>query len=75
MVLGTICRLSKASAESLKIYGRMKKRLPFLVCPCSWNGRVVVVQDQLSDKHCVVSLQGNDKQMSVCAVEDLRPMR
>jgi len=74
MVLGTICRLESAGAESLRVYGRLKKKLPFLVCPCSWKGRVVVVQDLLSADHCVVSLKGNDKQMSVCAVSDLRQL-
>lgn len=75
MVLGTICRLESTGTESLKIYGKLKKKLPFLVCPCSWKGRIVVVQDLLSNVHCVISLQGNDKQMSVCAIADLRPMR
>lgn len=72
MTLGTICRLVESSSSSLKIYTKLKKTLPFLVCPCSWKGKVVVVQECLSQRHFVVSLKDNEKLMSVCDVGDLR---
>ena len=74
MILGTICKLMTSGTESLRIYGKMKKQLPFLVCPCSWNGRIVVIQELLSKSHCVISLKGNEKQMSVCSIEDLKQL-
>lgn len=74
MTLGTICRLQNSSTESLLIYETLKKKLPFLVCPCSWKNRIVVIQDLLSSKHCIISLKGFEKQMSVCALADLKQL-
>lgn len=72
--LGTICRAEKAKGKSLKIWNTMKKGMPYLLCPCSLQGRLVMVQNEISEGNYIVSVCGEKNlKLSAFSSEDLVP--
>ncbi len=73
MIVGTICRVSKARAKSLKFWKDMKKGMPYLLCPCAITNRFVTLQVEASPGFWIVKTDSSKIQLSAIHEEDLTP--
>lgn len=71
--LGTVCSMIRYDMKSMKIYSDLRKKFPYLICPCKITPSMrFVLESYFDGSYSVISLEQDRTKKAIVKNTDLK---